>query len=210
LPAEQAGLQQGDDIVAIDGQEVHAWEDIAGMIAESEPGEQIHVQYERVDRVEETTVNITESPHEEGVGYVGLQPTTQPDRQPLLQAAGEAIAWTGIVIVMLAEVFIDLLGGQTEALLGVVGVGAEVGRAAEMGLANVLWTVAAISSSIGFFQLLPIPALDGSRILFLLVEKIRGEPIDPEKEGLINFLGFAFLIALVIYVTFQDISRLIG
>jgi regulator of sigma E protease len=61
--------------------------------------------------------------------------------------------------------------------------------------------------NLGFFNLLPIPALDGSRILFLIIEFFRGKPINPEKEGFIHFIGFVALILLMIFVTYSDISR---
>jgi len=207
-PAEEAGIEVGDRIAAINGVQTETWEDVVREIR-GRPGEETTITVERDGQRQEVSVEIGYSPHEEGIGYIGIQPTSHPVRQSLPAAAIEAVAWTAMVFVMLVEVFINLLGGETEALLGIVGVGAEVGRAAEMGLANVLWTTASISASIGFFQLLPIPALDGSKLLFLLVEVIRGRPLDPRKEGLINFIGFAFLILLVIYITFQDIARLL-
>ncbi len=206
--AEEAGIRPGDRIVAINGGETESWDDIVEEIR-ARPGEEATITVERDGEQRDVAVNVGYSPHEEGIGYIGIQPATSPVRQSIPAAAFEAVAWTGMMFVMLVEVFVNLLGGQTDALLGVVGVGAEVGRAAEMGLANVLWATASISASIGFFQLLPIPALDGSKLLFLLVEVIRGRPLDPEKEGLLNFIGFAFLILLVIYITFQDIARLL-
>ena len=68
--------------------------------------------------------------------------------------------------------------------------------------------VAFISINIGIMNLLPIPALDGARFLFLLIEAIRRKPIPAEKEGIIHFIGFAALMLLMIIVTFNDISRL--
>ena len=65
-----------------------------------------------------------------------------------------------------------------------------------------------ISFSLGFFNLIPFPALDGGRLVFMLIEVVRGKPIPPEKEGLVHFIGFALLMILMIIVTFNDISRL--
>ena len=64
-----------------------------------------------------------------------------------------------------------------------------------------------ISISLGLVNLLPIPALDGGRLLFLLVEVLRGRPLDPEKEGLIHFIGFALLLLLILVVTYNDLIR---
>ena len=66
-----------------------------------------------------------------------------------------------------------------------------------------------LSSSLGFMNLLPIPALDGGRLLFLLIELVRGEPIDPEKEGRVHMIGMMFLMALMVIILFNDIRKLI-
>ncbi len=65
-----------------------------------------------------------------------------------------------------------------------------------------------ISVNLGFFNLLPIPALDGSRLVFLFIELVRGKPINPEKENLVHVLGFILLIGLMIIVTYKDLIRI--
>ena len=92
-------------------------------------------------------------------------------------------------------------------LSGPVGVIHEVGTAAKMGIYNLLYFLGFISINLGFFNLLPIPALDGSRVVFLLIELVRGKPIDPQKEGFIHFIGFVLLIYLMILVTYKDIIK---
>ena len=71
---------------------------------------------------------------------------------------------------------------------------------------NAVVLIAEISALLGFFNLLPIPALDGGRLVFLLVELVRGRPVDPEKEGLVHLTGFALLMVLVLVVTYRDIA----
>ena len=93
----------------------------------------------------------------------------------------------------------------TESLSGPVGIIKEVGVAANLGIYNVLYLLGFISINLGFFNLLPLPALDGSRISFLLVELVRGKPVDPEKEGFVHFVGFILLISLMLFVTYKDI-----
>ena len=92
-------------------------------------------------------------------------------------------------------------------LAGPIGVIYTVGEAAKYGLINLLYITGFISVNLGFFNLLPIPALDGSRILFMLVELVRGKPVNPEKEGFVHFVGFIFLMLLMIVVTYSDIIR---
>ncbi|MFO8060209.1 MAG: M50 family metallopeptidase [Bacillota bacterium] len=209
LAADRAGVLPGDRVLSIDGVDIERWDDVV-MTVRERPNRQVTMTVERDEETVALEMVIGISPQEPGVGYIGIEPELRSERIPILPAVAEAASWTGLMLLMLLEVFLRLFQGETANLLGVVGLGAEVGRAATLGLASVLWMVATISASIGFFQLLPIPALDGSRLVFLIIEAIRGRPMDPEKEGMINFLGFAFLILLVLYVTFQDITRLFG
>jgi len=90
-----------------------------------------------------------------------------------------------------------------------VGIVHTIGEVAQVGFANLLVLTGLISINLGIINLLPVPALDGGRLMFLVVEAIRGRPIEPEKEGLVHFIGFAVLIMLILMVTYQDIIRFI-
>ena len=74
----------------------------------------------------------------------------------------------------------------------------------------VIFFTAFFSMNLGVLNLLPIPALDGGRLVFILLELIRGKPIDPEKEGMMHFVGFVCLMLLMVFVTFLDIKKWIG
>ncbi|MBR6607892.1 MAG: site-2 protease family protein, partial [Oscillospiraceae bacterium] len=93
-------------------------------------------------------------------------------------------------------------------LSGPVGVASAVSEATAMGLRSLLMLAAFITVNLGVFNLLPIPALDGGRLLFLLIEAVRGKPLDPKYEGFVHGLGFVLLFGLMIIVTFNDIVRL--
>ncbi|MEQ8237015.1 MAG: site-2 protease family protein, partial [Syntrophomonadaceae bacterium] len=94
-------------------------------------------------------------------------------------------------------------------LAGPVGITRMVGEAAQGGMIYLLSFTAFLSINLGIINLLPIPALDGSRIVFALVESVRRKPLDPEKEGMIHWLGFIFLILIIIFATYNDLVRLI-
>jgi regulator of sigma E protease len=96
---------------------------------------------------------------------------------------------------------------SAEDVVGAVGVIQLVNQAAKTGILNVMFLAAFLSLNLGVINLLPIPALDGGKMVFLLLEGVRGKPIDIEKEGLIHFIGFVFLILLIIMITWKDISR---
>jgi regulator of sigma E protease len=104
----------------------------------------------------------------------------------------------------------DLLTGRfgVEAMSGPVGVTEAMGDAASAGVQNFLYLVIVITINLGVFNLLPLPALDGGRLLFLLIEAIIGRPVDPKVEGYIHFAGLMLLFGLMIFVTFNDIKGL--
>lgn len=93
-------------------------------------------------------------------------------------------------------------------LAGPVGIYQVVGETAKSGFMNILFLIGYICTNVGFVNLIPIPAFDGGRILFLIIEKIRRKPISPKVENMIHSIGFAFLIALMIFITYNDIIRI--
>ena len=112
----------------------------------------------------------------------------------------------------------DLITGKygLNEMSGPVGIVSVIGDAmdpsvseniAEM-IQNLLYLVALITINVGIFNLLPLPALDGGRIVFLIIEAIRGKPIKPEHEGIVHFVGLALLMVLMVVVTFSDITKL--
>lgn len=93
-------------------------------------------------------------------------------------------------------------------LSGPVGIYNVVGQARKFGVASLLELVVLLNVNVGFINLLPFPAFDGGHLLFLIIEKIKGSPVDPKVENTIHTIGFVLLILLIIYVTFNDILRI--
>ena len=124
------------------------------------------------------------------------------------------------VIKVVVLSFKDLIFGKESIsnMSGPVGIVSEIGSAAKEGMKenflqgflNVMSLAALISINLGVVNLLPLPALDGGRILFILIEIIRRKPVDRDKEGVFHFIGFALLIALIIFITLSDIGKLIS
>ena len=96
-----------------------------------------------------------------------------------------------------------------DAVSGPVGVATVVGDAVRMGLLNFLYIVVVLSINLGVFNLIPFPALDGGRLLFLIIEAIRRKPIKKETEGKINFIGILLLFGFMIIIMGKDILKLI-
>jgi len=99
-------------------------------------------------------------------------------------------------------------GVQLNQLSGPVGIFSIVDQMSEQGVSALLYLTALLSVNVGVINLLPFPAFDGGRILFLIIEKIKGSPVDPKIENTIHSIGFFLLILLMIYVTFNDILKL--
>jgi regulator of sigma E protease len=133
---------------------------------------------------------------------IGIGPAMLKYRfMPSLQFSFERF---GMII---ASMFQVLTGQAPLDVAGPVGIIFVIGEVAQTGFINLLLLTALISISLGIMNLLPIPALDGGRLFFLLVEAVRGRKIDPEKEGFIHFIGFALLILLILFITYQDLLR---
>lgn len=200
FPAQEAGLQTGDIIRSIEGQPISGWEDIITIIS-ARPEQAITVEIERDGSVKEyNIVTITEPGSERGIIGIG-QPI---ERFRFLASLGLSFERFGMVI---ASIFQVLTGQAPLDVAGPVGIVFVIGEVAQTGFVNLLLLTALISISLGIMNLLPIPALDGGRLLFLMVEAVRGKKIDPEKEGMIHFIGFALLIVLILFITYQDILR---
>ena len=111
---------------------------------------------------------------------------------------------------MVMDSVVSLVSGRygLEAVSGPVGVAQVVGDAAQVGVVNLLYIVAVLSMNLGIFNLIPFPALDGGRALFLIIEAVRGKPIKKELEGYINFVGISILFAFMIFIMGKDIMNL--
>ena len=111
---------------------------------------------------------------------------------------------------MIVDSFVDLLLGKygVESMSGPVGITQTMGEAAKGGFSNFLYIFVVITINLGVFNLFPIPALDGGRLLFLLIELVTRRPVNKNVEGLVHFIGLILMLGLIAFVTFNDIVRL--
>lgn len=205
-PAEEAGLQPGDRIIAINDQKTSTWAELTEVIHNS-PGKEIKLTILRDNQ--KMTVKVTPKfDPQYKVGLIGIERSWE--KQGLIDSVTLGIKQAIGVTVMIIKSLIEMITGKIPAeVAGPIGMVELVDQAVEFGLANVLNFAAILSLNLGLINLLPFPALDGSRLLFLGIEKLRGEPLQPEKENFIHFIGFVVLMALMLIVTYQDIIRLI-
>lgn len=146
---------------------------------------------------------------EEG-GKVGITPelpTRQPGFGETITKSGTAMVdWTKTIFVSFKTLINNF---NMDDISGPVGTAKMTGQIAQQGIQYLTYWAAILSLYLGIFNLLPIPALDGSRLVFLGVEALRGKPVDPSREGMVHFVGFALLFLVMIAVTYNDILRLI-
>ncbi len=205
-PAYEAGIMAGDEIIMIEDKEITEWKDLQTIVGENE-GEEITFTVLRDGQ--ETDIAVTpEYDKEAGRSLVGVTPTMA--RNPV-KAVGAGIQDTWDMTVMMYDLIGQLFTGDVSAkeLSGPVGIVYVVNDSAKMGLIYVVYLAALLSLNLAVINMLPFPALDGGRLLFLLIRKITGKRVTDEMEGKIHFIGIMLLFALMIYVTWNDIIRFI-
>ncbi|RXI97973.1 RIP metalloprotease RseP [Anaerobacillus alkaliphilus] len=205
--AIEAGLQKGDYVVAIDGKQLDTWSDLTSIIQRS-ANQELVFQVQRGNDVVEIPVvpEARTGPNEQTDGFIGIYPPTEFS---LLGSISFGFAQTWEYIVLIIQSLGMLVTGQftLDHLSGPVGIYNYTGQAAAMGILVLMQWAAILSINLGIINLLPLPALDGGRLMFIGLEAVRGKPIDPQKEGIVHFVGFALLMVLMLVVTWNDINK---
>lgn len=205
-PAYEAGLESGDRIISIEGQKINEWNDIIEEIGES--GEET-VQIVVLRGDSEVSITSRLEYDDEAQRYkVGISPVSEHRIIPSVTAG---IKNTGSMTVMMYDILKQLFTGgvSVKELSGPVGIVYAVNDTAKAGIIYVIYLAALLSLNLAIMNMLPFPALDGGRLLFLLIRKITGKRVTDEMEGKIHFAGMVLLFALMIYVTWNDIIRFI-
>ena len=221
-PAQEAGLEAGDLITSIDGKAMHLYRDVSNYVtfhqSRMKSGEALTVRYLRDGKEQEARI----VPKDDGNGrYVlGIAGSTQlrTKGSPLTTmryGIYEVRYWIDTTLLSLKQLFTGYAG--IDDLSGPVGVVSMIDDTYQESRTDGLYYVflnmmniaILLSANLGVMNLLPLPALDGGRLIFLLLELIRGKRIEPEKEGRVHLAGFLLLILLMIIVLFNDIRRII-
>ncbi|HEX3011496.1 MAG TPA: RIP metalloprotease RseP [Syntrophomonadaceae bacterium] len=208
-PAAQAGLKENDHVLSINGRTVKTWDEFTNTIKKSyHKSLRLKISREGTIIYKTVTPQITK---QSNVPKIGAYSQVHYEKQGIVNSVKFGFIKTYDFTVLMIQSLGMLFTGAASAsdLAGPVGITMMVGEAAQGGILYLLAFVAFLSVNLGVINLLPIPALDGSRIMFAAVESIRKKPIAPEKEGFIHWLGFMFLMLLIVLVTYNDIVRLI-
>ncbi|WP_342560517.1 RIP metalloprotease RseP [Psychrobacillus sp. FSL W7-1457] len=207
-PAEMAGMKDGDLVKEIDGVQITEWEQLSNAVRES-ANEPMTFVVERDGMMEELMITPKEVSTEEGkVTQIGVTYQSPYEKNPI-----GAIAFGAEQTYELTKRIFTILGTlitgsfSIDDLSGPVGIYQATDTVAQLGVFNLMYWAAALSINLGIMNLLPLPALDGGRLLFFLFEAVRGKPIDKQKEGMVHFVGIMLLMILMVVVTWNDIQR---
>lgn len=214
--AVEAGMQAGDKIISLNGERIYLYEEIL-LFTQTYDGGEVTVEYERDGERYKTTLTPK---YDESTGryLIGI---VNSDFVTLEGADGLKYAWYEVRYCVkntyksLAMLVQGKVGRQDVA--GPVGIAVNVvgkvyEETKEYGWQNVMVNMLNIamllSVSLGIFNLLPLPALDGGRLVFLLIEVVRGKPVPPEKEGMVHFVGLIFFMILMVIIFFNDLANI--
>lgn len=216
-PAIESGLEVGDIITKINGESIHVWRDIT-LISMLNDGEELTIEYSRDGKNGSVSFAPSYS-NEDGRYYIGIEGGTS-----YVECKGFKLfkySWYELIFNFrntLKSLKSLILGKLSpDNLSGPVGIAQVVGEsydtAKEYGVSSVVLTMMNIamllSVNLGVINLLPLPALDGGRLVFLFIEVVRGKPVPPQKEGIVHLIGIILFFLLTIFVFYNDIMRLI-
>lgn len=210
-PAAVAGVEAGDKVISINDHKIKTNDDISLYLAIADPTEKSTFVVEKENGDVETYTFKAKKVEEDGeTSYmygIGMQ-------QEKTKGFVNALKYTGKKTVSLfKQMYITVAylftgGISLNQLSGPVGIYSVVGESSKAGFANILYLIAFLSINVGVINLLPIPAFDGGHILFIIIEKIKGSPVDPELENKIHAIGMMLLLLLMLIITINDIIKL--
>ncbi|MBQ7141337.1 MAG: RIP metalloprotease RseP [Bacilli bacterium] len=209
--AYEAGLETGDRILRINDKKVSNWDQIIMKLQLNNDGSKVNFEVQKENGVvQRLTVKPKKIISDDQTTYqfgVGMEQTKY-------YGFVESLKYAASKLGSLTESMFTVIGGlftgkiSLNNISGPVGIYSIVGDSAKAGFDSVLYLIAYLSINVGFINLIPFPAFDGGRILFLIIEKIKGSPVSPKVENMMHNIGFFLLIGLMILVTFSDILRL--
>ncbi len=203
------GLQIGDTVTHVNGTRVHTGNDLIYEIM-NQGYEPLDLTVERDGKRVELQDVIFPGMEAEGIAFGSSDFKVYREKTNLGTVLKHAFFRSVSTVKMIYDQLFDLLGGRfgMNAVSGPIGITEEIGNAAKTGFNNFLYLVIVITINLGVFNLLPFPALDGGRLLFLLVELVTRRPVNKNVEGYIHFAGIMLLFALMILVACKDIAGL--
>lgn len=211
-PIQEAGIEVGDKVLAIDGKSAKTWDKITLLLMLDHDGNEYEFKIKKKDgSVKDYTVMPIEQVDENGntTKVFGIGQDSERHRG-IGSALKYAFIKSGSVLSSMCTIIGSLFTGKLslDALSGPIGFYSVVGEAAKTSAESVLYLMAYLSLNLGFINILPIPACDGGRVLLLIIEAIRKKKMSAKVEGAINSIGFILLMLLMLIITVKDILKL--
>lgn len=212
-PAQSAGLKRGDEILRMNGEKIENFEELK-KVTNSKQGQEVTLLLQRQDKQVKAKLVPRENPPPGegsiGVGLSWAETITEQKSYPPWTAVAKGTKQACGLWVRLKQGVASLVQGKGElTLLGPVGIAQATGEVVKGGVMSLMVWAAFLSINLGIINLLPIPALDGGRIVFVLMEVLRrGKRVSMRAERLVHFVGFILLISLIFLVTYWDILRI--
>ena len=203
--AQIAKIQKNDKILAINGKKVNSFENVSEQIDQSH-GKSLNIKLEHNGKIKYVTLKPQEKTiQKQKVYQIGI--VAQSDNNPwakLKRGWNTAVSTTGMIFSAVGNLFRHF---SLNKLSGPVGIYSQTSQVSNMGFSYILAFLAMISINLGIVNLIPIPGLDGGKLLLNLVQLVRGKPISEDHEAIVELVGFALLLVLIIAVTGNDIYR---
>jgi len=206
-PAQMAGIRSGDVITEISGKKIENWDQLSKTVGEN-PGRSLDITVDR--NGERMNFRVVPYQDDKGLGKIGIHPAPKKVGPIIALISGTKYIFLMSFQIMeyLGKGIVGLVPLELGGPVRIVATISEAVRSTSWFI-NLMSLSAFLSVSLGLFNLFPIPALDGSRILFLLIEKLRGKPVEPQRENFIHMVGFGLLLMLIVVITYNDVLQLI-
>lgn len=206
-PAARAGILAGDRITAVNGEKIETWMQFVQVIRVN-ADKKLTIAYER-NGVPATVAVTPEFDAKANRGVVGVTPVITKYQPGPGEAFTMSVKQTVVVAVAIFTGLVQMIIGQAPAdVAGPIGVAQMTGQVAQMGFLPLLQFAAFLSINLGLINLLPVPVLDGGHLMTLAIEAVRGKPMSRSKLQIIQTIGFALLMTLLLLATFKDITRI--
>jgi regulator of sigma E protease len=208
-PTELSGLRTGDTILKVGNARVHTAVELIYEVMRNgtEPLDVIIKRDEQTMTLKNVAFATTT---DSGLSFGSVDFLVSAEQKNIFTVIKHTYYQSLSSIKMIWQSLFDLVSGRygIEQMSGPVGVTQAIGEAASVGPSSLLYLCTLIAMNLGIFNLLPLPALDGGRMAFQVVELIRGKPIKPEYEGYVHFAGIVLLMLFMVFITYKDIVKL--
>lgn len=219
-PAEASGLRSGDKIIAINGKPISDWYDMTDIVRNS-PGVELQVTVQRNNETKELSITPEEQIEKDAegninsVGKIGIAPDIEFEWKEVSfgSAIYKGFSQVFVFLYMNMKGFAMMISGDVspkQALGGPLIIGKMAGEIAKTGFVNLLEFTALLSAILAVINVLPVPALDGGHLIIIIIEGVRRKPISIKTKMIIQQVGMAILLLLMLFIFYNDISRLLN